>query len=197
MVDTGMFDKINLIYLFLKDNSLIFLVLLLIVAIILDLLYGKNKKETKVLYGFIIALLLIYTMFSYYKPLINIVDIYITNIFKLAYFPSIIEYFSMILITIVIQILSIKKCGNIQKNINIWVGIIIELLFIVNIIAMNGINIVLNNVMTIYENDLLLSIFQLTGIIFMIWIVINILTFIVGLYLTDRLELPRLNDDYE
>ena len=197
MVDTGMFDKINLIYLFLKDNSLIFLVLLLIVAIILDLLYGKNKKETKVLYGFIIALLLIYTMFSYYKPLINIVDIYITNIFKLAYFPSIIEYFSMILITIVIQILSIKKCGNIQKNINIWVGIIIELLFIVNIIAMNGINIDLNNVMTIYENDLLLSIFQLTGIIFMIWIVINILTFIVGLYLTDRLELPRLNDDYE
>ena len=197
MVDTGMFDKINLIYLFLKDNSLIFLVLLLIVAIILDLLYGKNKKETKVLYGFIIALLLIYTMFSYYKPLINIVDIYITNIFKLAYFPSIIEYFSMILITIVIQILSIKKCGNINKNINIWVGIIIELLFIVNIIAMNGINIDLNNVITIYENDLLLSIFQLTGIIFMIWIVINILTFIVGLYLTDRLELPRLNDDYE
>lgn len=197
MVDTGMFDKINLIYLFLKGNSLIFLVLLLIIAIILDLLYGKNKKETKVLYGFIIALLLIYTMFSYYKPLINIVDIYITNIFKLAYFPSIIEYFSMILITIVIQILSIKKCGNIQKNINIWVGIIIELLFIVNIIAMNGINIDLNNVMTIYENDLLLSIFQLTGIIFMIWIVINILTFIVGLYLTDRLELPRLNDDYE
>ena len=31
----------------------------------------------------------------------------------------------------------------------------------------------------------------------MIWIVINVLTFIVSLYLTDRLELPRLSDDYE
>lgn len=197
MVDTGIFDKINLIYQFLKDNSLIFLVLLLIIAIILDLLYGKNKKDTKILYGFIIALLLIYTMFSYYKPLLNIVDVYITNIFKLAYFPSIIEYFSMILITILIQIISIKKCNSVQKNINIWVGILIEILFIINVIAMNNITVDLNSVVSIYENDLLLSIFQLTGIIFMIWIIINLLTFIVSLYLSDRIELPKLNDEYE
>lgn len=197
MVDTGIFDKINLIYQFLKDNSLIFLVLLLIITIILDLLYGKNKKDTKILYGFIIALLLIYTMFSYYKPLLNIVDVYITNIFKLAYFPSIIEYFSMILITILIQIISIKKCNSVQKNINIWVGILIEILFIINVIAMNNITVDLNSVVSIYENDLLLSIFQLTGIIFMIWIIINLLTFIVSLYLTDRIELPKLSDEYE
>lgn len=197
MVDTGVFDKINLIYQFLKDNSLIFLVLLLIITIILDLLYGKNKKETKILYGFIIVLLLIYTMFSYYKPLFNIVDVYITNMFRLAYFPSIIEYFSMILITIAIQIISVKKCNKVQKNINIWVGIVIELLFIINIIAMNNITVDLNSVISIYENDLLLSIFQLTGIIFMVWLVINLLTFIVSLYLTDRIELPKLSDDYE
>ena len=90
MVDTGIFDKISLIYQFLKNNSLIFLILLLIITIILDLLYGKNKKETKTLYAFVIILLLIYTMFSYYKTLLNILDIYITNMFKLAYFPSII-----------------------------------------------------------------------------------------------------------
>lgn len=197
MVDTGIFDKISLIYQFLKNNSLIFLILLLIITIILDLLYGKNKKETKTLYAFVIILLLIYTMFSYYKPLLNILDIYITNMFKLAYFPSIIEYFSMILITIAIQIISIKKCNKVQKHINIWVGIVIEILFIINIIAMNNITIDLNSVVSIYENDLLLSIFQITGIIFMIWIVINILTFIVSLYLTDRIELPKLSDDYE
>ena len=197
MVDTGIFDKISLIYQFLKNNSLIFLILLLIITIILDLLYGKNKKETKTLYAFVIILLLIYTMFSYYKPLLNILDIYITNMFKLAYFPSIIEYFSMILITIAVQIISIKKCNKVQKHINIWIGIIIEILFIINIIAMNNITIDLNSVVSIYENDLLLSIFQITGIIFMIWIVINILTFIVSLYLIDRIELPKLNDDYE
>lgn len=197
MVDTGIFDKISLIYQFLKNNSLIFLILLLIITIILDLLYGKNKKETKTLYAFVIILLLIYTMFSYYKPLLNILDIYITNMFKLAYFPSIIEYFSMILITIAVQIISIKKCNKVQKHINIWIGIIIEILFIINIIAMNNITIDLNSVVSIYENDLLLSIFQLTGIIFMIWVVINLLTFIVSLYLIDRIELPKLNDDYE
>lgn len=197
MVDTGILNKINLIYKFLKNNSLIFLVLLLIIVILLDLLYGKNKKETKVLYGFVVALLLIYTMFSYYKPLLNIVDVYISNIIKITYFPSIIEYFSMILITIIIQIVSIKKCSNVQKNINIWVGILIELLFIINIIAMNGIKVDLSSVVSIYENDLLLSIFQLTGIIFVVWIIINLLTFIVSLYLTDRIELPKLIDDYE
>ena len=197
MVDTGVFEKINLIYQFLKDNSLIFLVFLLIITIILDLLYGKNKKETKILYGFVIVLLLIYTMFSYHKPLFNIIDVYITNMFRLAYFPSIIEYFSMILITIAIQIISVKRCNKVQKNINLWVGIIIEILFIINIIAMDNITVDLNSVVSIYENDLLLSIFQLTGIIFMIWIVINLLTFIVSLYLTDRIELPKLSDDYE
>ena len=197
MVDIGFLEKLNLIYEFLKSNSLIFLVLLLILVIILDLLYGKNKKQTKILYILIITLILIYTFFSYYKPFLNIIDIYIENIFKLSYFPSIIDYFTMILITVLIQIVSSKKCKKVQKNINIWIGILIEILFIINVIAMNNITVDLNSITSIYENDLLLSIFQLTGIIFIIWVVVNILTFIVSLYLTDRLELPRLNDEYE
>ena len=197
MVDTGMLDKIILIYKFLMDNSLIFLVLLLVLVMLFDLFYGKNKKETKILYIIIIILMLSYTLFNYYKPLLNIIDIYITNIFKLAYFPSIIEYFSMILITFLLQVVSLKKCGKILKNINIWVGFLIELLFIINLIAMNSITVDLNTITSIYENDLLLSIFQITGIIFVVWIVINILTYIVSLYLNERVEMPKLNDYYE
>ena len=197
MVDIGFMDKINIIYNFLKSNSLIFLVLLLIIVILLDLLYGNNKKDTKRLYGFIIILILIYTMFNYYKTLFNIVDVYIENIFRIAYFPSIIEYVSMILITIIIQLVSIKKASVVLKNINIWVGIIIEILFIINIIAMNGTNVNLGTITSIYENDLLLSIFQVTGIIFMIWLIINVLSFIVSLYLIKTIEIPKLNNDYE
>jgi len=197
MVDISFIDKLDIIYKFLMNNSLIFLVLLLIIVIILDLLYGKNKKDTKRLYIFIIILILIYMMFSYYKPLFNIIDVYIENIFKLAYFPSIIEYFTMVLITIIIQIVSIKKASTVLKNINIWVGIIIEILFIINIIAMNNINVDLNTITSIYENDLLLSIFQVTGIIFIVWIIINTLTYIVSLYLIDRIDVPKLNNDYE
>ena len=197
MVEIGFLDKLNIIYEFLKNNSLILLVMLLIITIIMDLLYGNNKKDTKKLYVFIIILLLVYTMFNYYKPLFNIIDVYIENIFKLTYFPSIIDYFTMILITIIIQIISCKKCSKTHKNINLWVGIIIEVLFVINIIAMNGISVNLNTITSIYENDLLLSIFQLSSIIFVIWIIINILTFIVGLYLSDRLDLPKLSNNYE
>ena len=193
MVELGFLDKINLIYEFLKSNSLILLVMLLIIAIIMDLLYGENKKDTKRLYVFIIMLLLIYTMFNYYKPLFNLIDVYIENIFKLVYFPSIIDYFTMILITIIIQIISCRKCSRVHKNINLWVGIIIEGLFIINIIAMNGMSVDLNTITSIYENDLLLSIFQLSSILFVVWVIINILTFIVGLYLSDRIDLPKLN----
>ncbi len=197
MVDTTIFNKLSLIFNFIKDNSLIGLVLLLIGLLLLDLLYGKNKKETKTLYIIVMALSLVYIFIIYNKPLLNILDIYITNIFRLSYFPSIIEYFTFILLTIVIQIISIKKANKVVKNINIWVGFIIEILFIINIVAMNGITVDLKTITSIYENDLLLSIFQISSILFMLWLIMNLLILIVDMFLKNRVELPKLNADYE
>ena len=197
MVDTTLLDKLNLIYKFVKDNSFTFLIVLLIIIILLDFIYGNNTKQTKILYICIMILILVYGLFEYYKPLLNILDIYITYIFKLTYFPSIIDYFSMIIITIIVEIYSIKKLNGVQKNINIWISIIIELLFIINIIALNNINIDLNNITSIYENDLLLSIFQISSILFMIWIIYNLLTYLIKSFLNKRIEMPKLNDYYE
>ena len=197
MVDTTLLDKLNLIYKFVKYNSFTFLIVLLILIILLDFIYGNNTKQTKILYICIMILILVYGLFEYYKPLLNILDIYITYIFKLTYFPSIIDYFSMIIITIIVEIYSIKKLNSVQKNINIWISIIIELLFIINIIALNNINIDLNNITSIYENDLLLSIFQISSILFMIWIIYNLLTYLIKSFLNKRIEMPKLNDYYE
>ncbi len=197
MVDTTIFNKLSLIFNFIKDNSFTFLILLLVLIMLIDLIYGNNKKETKILYILSILLILIYGCFEYYKPLVNIIDVYITNIFRITYFPSIIEYFSMIIITIIIQLISIKKYNIVHKNINLWVGIVIELLFVINVIAMENITVDLNTVTNIYEQDLLLSIFQLTSIIFMIWIVVNFIIFIIKLFLTNKIEMPKLSSDYE
>ena len=194
MVDTSIFDKLSLIYNFLKDNSLIFLVLLLIITIIFDYLYSNNSKEIKKLYIITIILILIYGLFEYYKPFISIIDVYITNLFRISYFPSIIEYFTMILITILLQIVSVIKFEKVQKNINLWIGFIIELLFIINVVAMKNITVNLNTITNIYENDLLLSIFQLTGIIFMLWIIFNLIVYITKLIINDNIEIPKLND---
>lgn len=196
MVDTTIINKLGLIYKFLSDNSLIAMVLLLIAVIIMDLLYGRNKKSTKTLYIVIILLAVVYILMCYYKPFINIIDTYIANIFRVTYFPSIVEYVSMILVTILIQIISIKKCNGFTKHMNIWVGVLIEVLFIINVIAMNNITVNLSSLTSIYENDLLLSIFQTTGIIFMIWIILNLLIFLVSMFLSDGIEIPKLNKDY-
>ncbi len=196
MVDTTLINKISLVYKFLSDNSFIGLILLLILVIVMDLMYGKNKKETKILYLVIILLMVGFILLSYYKPFINIVDVYISNVFRLAYFPSIIEYFSMILITVIIEIVSFRKCNKVLKNINLWIGLIIECLFIVNVVAMNGITVDLNTITSIYENDLLLSLFQLTGIIFMLWIIMNLLVYIVSSFLETKIEMPKIREDY-
>lgn len=196
MVDTTLINKISLVYKFLSDNSFIGLILLLILVIVMDLMYGKNKKETKILYLVIILLMVVFILLSYYKPFINIVDVYISNVFRLAYFPSIIEYFSMILITVIIEIVSFRKCNKVLKNINLWIGLVIECLFIVNVVAMNGITVDLNTITSIYENDLLLSLFQLTGIIFMLWIIMNLLVYIVSSFLETKIELPKIREDY-
>ena len=197
MVDTTILDKINLIFKFIKDNSLIFMILLLVLVILLDFLYGKNKKETKILYLVVISLILIYGLFTYYKPLLNILDVYTTYKVKITYFPSIIEYFTMIILTIILQIVSVKKFNNIHKNINLWVGFLLEILFITNLIAMNNITLDLNNITSIYENDLLLSIFQTSSIIFIIWIVLNIIILIINRLTKNSIEIPKLNDNYE
>ena len=196
MVDTTLIDKISLVYKFLSNNSLIGLMLLLILVIVMDLMYGKNKKETKILYLVIILLMVVFILLSYYKPFINIIDVYISNVFRLAYFPSIIEYFSMILITVIIQIVSFRKCNKVLKSINLWIGLVIECLFIVNVVAMNGITVDLNTITSIYENDLLLSLFQLSGIIFMLWIIMNLLVYIVSSFLETKIEMPKIREDY-
>lgn len=197
MVDTTILNKINLIYSFIKDNSFIFMILLLVLIILIDLIYGNNSKSTKRLYAITIILILLYGTFEYYKPLLNIVDTYITNLVKLAYFPSLIEYFTMILITIFFQIYSIKKYEGVQKNINIWVAIFIEFLFITNVIAMKDITVDLSAITKIYEQDLLLSIFELSSMVFIVWIVTNIIINIIKLFLTPRIEIPKLNNEYE
>lgn len=197
MVDTTLLDKLNLIYKFLSDKSIIMLIILLIIVILLDFTYGNNNKQTKFMYIIILSLILIYGLFEYYKPLLNILDTYITYLFKLTYFPSIIEYMSMIFITIFIEIYSIKKLNKVQKNINIWVSFIIEVLFVINVIALKNINIDLNSITSIYENDLLLSIFQVSSIIFMIWIIFNLLTYLIKSFVNSRIEMPKLNDNYE
>lgn len=197
MVDTTILNKINLIYSFIKDNSFIFMILLLVLIILIDLIYGNNSKSTKRLYAITIILILLYGTFEYYKPLLNIVDTYITNLVKLAYFPSLIEYFTMILITIFFQIYSIKKYEDVQKNINIWVAIFIEFLFITNVIAMKDITVDLSTITKIYEQDLLLSIFELSSMVFIVWIVTNIIINIIKLFLTPRIEIPKLNNEYE
>ena len=81
MVDTTLLDKLNLIYKFVKDNSFTFLIVLLIIIILLDFIYGNNTKQTKILYICIMILTLVYGLFEYYKPFLNILDIYITYIF--------------------------------------------------------------------------------------------------------------------
>ena len=197
MVDTTIFEKISLIFNLLKENSMIALIILLTVVIIMDLLYGKNSKNTKKLYFVIIILLVVYGLFTYYKPFINIMDTYIANIFRVAYFPSIIDYITMLIITLIIQIVSSRKSNKLLKNINIWVGIIIEVLFIVNLIAMNNITVDLSSLTSIYENEMLLAIFQLTGIIFVLWIIFNIISYIIILLLNKKIEIPKLNKDYE
>lgn len=197
MVDTTILNKINLIYSFIKDNSFIFMILLLVLIILIDLIYGNNSKSTKKLYVITIILILLYGTFEYYKPLLNIVDTYITNLVKLAYFPSLIEYFTMLLITIFFQIYSIKKYEGVQKNINIWVAIFIEFLFITNVIAMKDITVDLSTITKIYEQDLLLSIFELSSMVFIVWIATNLIINIIKLFLAPRVEIPKLNNEYE
>ena len=62
---------------------------------------------------------------------------------------------------------------------------------------MKDITVDLSTITKIYEQDLLLSIFELSSMVFIVWIVTNIIINIIKLFLTPRIEIPKLNNEYE
>lgn len=174
MVELSLLERFK-ITLDLVFSSPLFLVLLIgIVLMLLQvLLISKKSRGVKLIYligSLIIISLLVY---KYLGPVINVFNTIFKNIVTLIYFPSVLEYIMVLLVSLIIVLVSTfsKKTGRIVKFINLLVFSINIFNFFLILDQISKANIDLSSKVSIYSNEVLMALFELSLIIFVIWII--------------------------
>ena len=182
MVELSLLDKIKTLLNLVLSSSLFLILLISIGIIILDICYiSRKSKKVKMIYAVISFVIIIGLFINYLKELVNIVNVINKNLVMLINFPTILEYVTIIFISIIVMIISFifKRFTKIIRGINL--GVIIADLFIFFLILdqISKNNVDLSNKIDIYSNQNLMVLFQISLFIFIIWMAFLIIYSII------------------
>ena len=182
MVELSLLDKIKTLLNLVLSSSLFLILLISIGIIILDIFYiSRKSKKVKMIYAVISLMIIIGLSINYLKELVNIVNVINKNLVMLINFPTILEYVTIIFISILVMIISFifKRFTKIIRGINL--GVIIADLFIFFLILdqISKNNVDLSNKIDIYSNQNLMVLFQISLFIFIIWMAFLIIYSII------------------
>lgn len=174
MVEYSLLDKIKTVFNLVVDSPLFLILLLGIILMIVDiLLISKKDRKTKIIYTIISFILIIFFMNSYLESLLKIFDTIIKNVVAIIYFPTVLEYVLMLIISIIILIVSIfsKRMNKIIKRINAFVLITNSFIFFLILDEIASSEVDLTNKISIYTNSSLMMLLELSLTIFIVWII--------------------------
>ncbi len=174
MLELTLLERIK-VTLSLVISSPLFLVLLLGITLMLVDVYFISKKSKKVKIAYIIVSLLIVGLLShnYLEPLLSVLDTIGKNIITIIYFPSVLEYMLILIASLIILIISAvsKKTNKHVKVVNLIVFIVNIFIFFLILDELSKNKVDLTNKVSIYSNEILMSLFELSVIIFALWII--------------------------
>lgn len=174
MVELTLLERIK-VTLSLVISSPLFLVLLLGIALMLVDIYfiSKKSKKTKIIYLIVSLIIVMLLSRNYLEPLLSVLDTIGKNIITIIYFPSVFEYVLILLISLIILLISSfsKKTNKHIKAINLIVSIINFFIFFLILDELSKNKVDLTNKVSIYSNEVLMSLFELSVIIFALWII--------------------------
>ncbi len=196
MVELSLAERFKLVFNLIFSSPL-FLVLLFAIAIMIidSFVISKKSKKTKIAYLIISILGIIILLSNYFTPLLSVFDSIAKNIVTIIYFPSVLEYIIILLVTIGILIVSIinKKTNRRIKFINFIIFIIELFLFFLILDQINTNKIDLTNKISIYTNNNLMALFELSVIIFALWLIGLVIYKII--YKLNHKEIKENKDD--
>ncbi|MBR5370092.1 MAG: hypothetical protein IK137_02175 [Bacilli bacterium] len=174
-MNLSLIDKIGTIFKYIFSSFLSIEMFVLSILLFLILVINLKRKNTFVqmiaigIYiGFIIGIFVSYT--TYVK---TCVDSFIKGVMNYIYFPSTIVYFFIIVfVTIMILItLYSRRLTMFKKIINYLFFSILYFLFMsfIALGAYYGIDLAETNVL--YQNDIILSIVQISNLLLLIWLI--------------------------
>ena len=178
MVELSLLERLKLIFSLIFSSPL-FLILLLGIAIMLvdSFIISKKSKKTKIAYVIISILSIMVLLQNYYSSLFSVFDTIAKNIVTIIYFPSVLEYITILVISLIIILVSLfsKKTNKKIKIMNLLIFIIELFLFFLILDEISKNKIDLANKISVYSNVNLMALFELSVIIFAIWMIILIL----------------------
>lgn len=191
------FDRIKILFdLIISSPFFISIVVIFLLTTFLLLLYGriKNKilKYVAALGYFLIAVLI---LFKYGSSILNLSDSLIDQVFSFLYFPNLIAYICMIIISILIIIYTFvnKKSMFYIKLLNTSSFIFIMILFILtlDVILKNNINIYEKT--EVFSNETIVILIEMSTFIFAIWTILLFINYIVNL-INAKLEKNKFHE---
>ena len=179
MTQTTILEKFKIVFEISKSSNLFIAVIafIILIAIVALTTNKQNAKRGKKIYGLVYATILMAILIFYYDSLGQMFDYMRNNFFIVLYFPNIAVYLAAIVITNIILLISVFnfKTSKLIKNINIIIYAIIHYLLaiVLNIITKNNLDIF--SQISIYSNKEAQAMIELSGGIFILWIIFLIL----------------------
>lgn len=190
MKQLSILDKLKVVFDLTKSNKIFILViaLLIFLSIMFIATNKKNIKKNKKIFIGIYVLVLATIIIIYNNSILDMWDSMMNNLFIIFYFPNISVYVGAIIATNIIVLTSIfsKKTSKINKVVNSIIFFLLHyiLVLILNVVSTNHLNVF--NSKTLYKNINIHSLVELSGNIFIIWIIYLIIYKIINSYLISK-----------
>ena len=182
MVEFTLLEKIRTVFSLIFSSPLFLVLLFGLVLILVDIRFiSKKDKKTKVIYS-VISLLVIGILISmYYDSLLVLFDSISKNLISFIYFPTVLEYIVMLIVSLIILIYSLasKKISSNIKMFNALTFILNSYVFFLILDEIENAKVDLSSKISIYTNDHLMILFEVSLGIFVFWIVSLILIKII------------------
>ena len=173
MVELSLIEKIKTLFTLIFSSSLFLILLLGIFIILVDVFYiSKQSRKVKIMYLIVSVIVMVILLITYFEEFLKFIDVLNKNIVMFINFPSLLQYTVIIFITLIIMIISIfnKKINRILSRINIGVFVADLFIFFLILDQINKTNIDLSNKINIYSNKNLMVLFEISMIIFVLWL---------------------------
>lgn len=182
MAEISFIDRIIKIFEMITSSSF-FVSLFIIVVLTIVILVINSKVQSKVpkyLAAITYTLIMAYILIKYGNYVFTLNDSLVEKVFKTMYFPNLITYACMLLITIFIIIVTfIKKYSNIIKIGNITCFSLIWFFFVLILDFVKSNSIDIYDTKEVYSNEALMILLQASMNIFFIWMGILLIDLIV------------------
>ena len=167
-----------------KNLYLMILALIVILTIIFITTNGSNRKQSRRTYILLYLAGFIFIAVEYGNSFMTLLDYAINEVFITYYFPNIVIYILMLIITNIVLFKTIfsNKAEFKLKVINSTAFAIIMYLFILAISQITTLELDVFNITELYSSNAVRSILELSMFIFVFWIAILLIYYLIRKY---------------